>query len=445
MSFPPSTNSTAKDDSLSTKYNGSTGASSSSPSQRRNGRYHPQQQLQRQKQHHRGVFTEFLASLMASLVELCAAFTAAVLSHPAVQEAGAQIMVLGMNKFVTQPDLNETMQVMSDTMAKTQEDFARSAGEGFPKLAGKFFEGMLSPKKKHSQQHQQQQQQQQQQSNPNKQLQQQELEKEQQGNNNSKSANNNNEEQVSRSNSYHQLSEANSGDENNGDLGESESSQARPKRGSLSLFTGGGSSNHSKSKQDDKILGFIWPHHHQKKEQHQDDKETESSSNIMKKDSPRASLPSRQDSQLADGNNTPENHHQLVEPSSASPSTKHESTADSRSKSPVLLRPLVPKWAATLIKSPAATPPPPASPPSVEKVTTTTTTTSAPVVMESSTEGETDTTTSTTGDDLSLMLQPSLQPNPSGNSSFHSHDTTTATGPDASGLDHEKNEGDGLS
>ena len=91
--------------------------------------------------------SELLAAILAGLVELCASFTAAVLSHPAVQQAGAEIMVQGMNQFVKQPDLNETMQIMSDTMAKTQEDFARSAGEGFPKLAGKFLEGMLSPKK----------------------------------------------------------------------------------------------------------------------------------------------------------------------------------------------------------------------------------------------------------------------------------------------------------
>ena len=80
-------------------------------------------------------------------VHLMASFLAAILSHEDVQDAGSRMMVRAMNEFLRQPDLNEHVRAMSETMAKNQEDYARSAGQDFPKLAGQFIQGMLSPKK----------------------------------------------------------------------------------------------------------------------------------------------------------------------------------------------------------------------------------------------------------------------------------------------------------
>ena len=84
--------------------------------------------------------------LFYGLVEINAAFLTAVMTHPDVKQAMANIMVMGMNGFVTQPDLDEKFQIMTDTMAKNQEEAARNAGQEFPKLAGKFLEGMFSKK-----------------------------------------------------------------------------------------------------------------------------------------------------------------------------------------------------------------------------------------------------------------------------------------------------------
>ena len=88
-----------------------------------------------------------LKFLVGALVDACATFLASILSHEAVQTAGANMMVRAMNEFLRQPDLNDHVRCMSETMAKHQQDYARSAGEDFPKLAGQFIQGMLSPKK----------------------------------------------------------------------------------------------------------------------------------------------------------------------------------------------------------------------------------------------------------------------------------------------------------
>ena len=82
-----------------------------------------------------------------ALVELNATFLAAVLSHESVQNAGARMMVRAMNDFLRQGNLHEHVRIASENMAVNQEDYARSAGQDFPKLAGQFIQGMLSPKK----------------------------------------------------------------------------------------------------------------------------------------------------------------------------------------------------------------------------------------------------------------------------------------------------------
>jgi hypothetical protein len=78
-------------------------------------------------------------------VGLVARSTAAVLSHPAVKQAAANIIVLAMNQFILQPDLDQKLLIMSETMAKQQGELARRSGEDFPKLVGSFMQGMVSP------------------------------------------------------------------------------------------------------------------------------------------------------------------------------------------------------------------------------------------------------------------------------------------------------------
>jgi hypothetical protein len=93
-----------------------------------------------------GVLTRWI---VRGAVHLVASFVAAVLEHEAVQAAGVRTMVRAMNEFLTQPDLHQHVRAMSETMAKNQDHFARSAGQDFPKLAGQFIQGLLSPHWRH--------------------------------------------------------------------------------------------------------------------------------------------------------------------------------------------------------------------------------------------------------------------------------------------------------
>jgi len=81
-------------------------------------------------------------------VHCTATFLAAVLSHPAVEEAAANVVRLGANAFITQPDLDEKLKITSETLAKSQEESARTAGEDFPKVVGAFFTGVFAKKDK---------------------------------------------------------------------------------------------------------------------------------------------------------------------------------------------------------------------------------------------------------------------------------------------------------
>lgn len=81
------------------------------------------------------------------IVECLATVTGAVLAHPKVQHAAADTMVLAMNQFMVQPDLDEKLLVMNETMSRRHEDFARRTGEDFPKIVGNFLQGMLSSKR----------------------------------------------------------------------------------------------------------------------------------------------------------------------------------------------------------------------------------------------------------------------------------------------------------
>lgn len=95
----------------------------------------------------RSALGRIVDAIFDACVNVVALFAAAVLSHPAVQDAAARTIVRGMNDFVTQPDLDSHMKVMSETMSKTQDEMAAKAGQDFPKLVGSFIQGMMSPKK----------------------------------------------------------------------------------------------------------------------------------------------------------------------------------------------------------------------------------------------------------------------------------------------------------
>ena len=89
------------------------------------------------------------------LVQFHAALLASILQQDCVQSAMSAILVRGMNDFLIQPDLNEKIQIMADTMSKNQEKAAHKAGQEFPKLVGNFIHGMMNAKKQQQQQQQQ--------------------------------------------------------------------------------------------------------------------------------------------------------------------------------------------------------------------------------------------------------------------------------------------------
>jgi hypothetical protein len=86
-------------------------------------------------------------ALFEGLVNCIAAVCAAVLNHPLVQNAIADGIVAGMNAFVRQPDLDDHVKIMSETLSRSQRQLARNAGEDFPVLVGNFFEGIFKPRR----------------------------------------------------------------------------------------------------------------------------------------------------------------------------------------------------------------------------------------------------------------------------------------------------------
>jgi len=77
------------------------------------------------------------------LVNLVASFTAAVLSHPSVQQAAASVVVMGMNNFLRQEDLDVHLETMEATLARKQKGIVRKAGEEFPSLFRTFIKGAM--------------------------------------------------------------------------------------------------------------------------------------------------------------------------------------------------------------------------------------------------------------------------------------------------------------
>jgi hypothetical protein len=93
------------------------------------------------------VLGRLFQTLFEGLVNCIAAVCAAVLNHPSVQNAIANGIVQGMNDFVRQPDLDDHVKIMSETLSRSQRQLARNAGEDFPVLVGNFFEGIFKPRR----------------------------------------------------------------------------------------------------------------------------------------------------------------------------------------------------------------------------------------------------------------------------------------------------------
>ena len=78
-------------------------------------------------------------------IQATASFSTQLLAIDPVRQAAAETIAEGMNCFLRQPNLEEHLLQMADTMSRTQPELARKQGRDFPVLVGNFLQGMLSP------------------------------------------------------------------------------------------------------------------------------------------------------------------------------------------------------------------------------------------------------------------------------------------------------------
>ena len=79
------------------------------------------------------------------LVHVTAIFTSAVLSHPQVVTAGSNVMLAGMNAFMSQPDLAEKLKRANQQMSvQEKQEVAVQIGRDLPVLMGGIFYGVFS-------------------------------------------------------------------------------------------------------------------------------------------------------------------------------------------------------------------------------------------------------------------------------------------------------------
>ena len=87
--------------------------------------------------------------LVAIMVQATAYFMTELLSIESVQHVLAQTITAGMNCFLRQPNMEEHLLQLADTVSRTQPELARKQGRDFPVLVGNFLQGMLSPNRDH--------------------------------------------------------------------------------------------------------------------------------------------------------------------------------------------------------------------------------------------------------------------------------------------------------
>ena len=83
--------------------------------------------------------------LVHILVQAAAYILTELLRIESVQQALAETITAGMNCFLRQPNMEEHLLQLADTMSRTQPELARKQGRDFPVLVGNFLQGMLSP------------------------------------------------------------------------------------------------------------------------------------------------------------------------------------------------------------------------------------------------------------------------------------------------------------
>lgn len=83
-------------------------------------------------------------TIAGAVIDALGSFVAAVLAHPAVQDAVADAIVLGMTKVARDPQLDENLMIAEKALSKSNEERAKQAGKDAPKLLGKIWEGMQS-------------------------------------------------------------------------------------------------------------------------------------------------------------------------------------------------------------------------------------------------------------------------------------------------------------
>lgn len=82
--------------------------------------------------------------LVHIVVQAMAYVLTELLNIESVQQVLAETITAGMNCFLRQPNMEEHLLQLADTMSRTQPELARKQGRDFPVLVGNFLQGMLS-------------------------------------------------------------------------------------------------------------------------------------------------------------------------------------------------------------------------------------------------------------------------------------------------------------
>lgn len=91
--------------------------------------------------------TWFLNGVLDAIVHIFAVFTARIVNHPLVQDAFANMIVLGMKKMCHSEDLHEHLEALEQNLRPYQETDAVQAGQKFSKTIGSFMKGVMYPDK----------------------------------------------------------------------------------------------------------------------------------------------------------------------------------------------------------------------------------------------------------------------------------------------------------
>jgi hypothetical protein len=91
------------------------------------------------------LLNNMLCALYDTVITALATVIASVLNHPKANDAITNVIVNGITKFLTQPNLHEHILVANQSLGKTRDTMANKAGQDFPKVVGAFVKGMFLP------------------------------------------------------------------------------------------------------------------------------------------------------------------------------------------------------------------------------------------------------------------------------------------------------------